>query len=677
MFFFAYLFSQFFYKFTPKFNWAMGSLYTVMGLVMATMTLHPSLDLFQKVRSIYFATALLWGVLTMYQSFRGMLLKKPGSAVLFVGMLIFFIAGVHDMLLAIGKIQSTSLLFTGVSSFIAGMLYVASTIFANTFLENKRLVGDLKGINDNLEHIVSERTLQLRQKTNDIQTMLQNMPQGILTLVDGGVVHPEYSAYLEEIFETKDIAGRKSMDLLFSNTNLGADILSQVDAIAGACIGEDMMNFEFNSHLMVTEFEKTMPSGKVKALELSWSPIPNESDVVEKLMICVRDVTELKLLAAEAGQQRRELEMIGQVLSVNQEKFHEFIDSALAFVGENKDLIERANGKEAGVISHLFRNMHTIKGNARTYGLLQLANIVHEAEQTYDDMRKGDAVEWDSTHLLAQLQATQVAIDEYAKINEVKLGRKGPGRRGGVDKFLMVQKDHIDSLVQGFDRLDRNNPSAVNDVLRQVQSTLRQIGTEKIADTLAGVMDSLPSLARELGKESPQITIKDNGILVKNQIADLLKNVFMHLLRNSMDHGIESAEKRVAQGKTPVGHINLELSVKDGKMIFSLRDDGRGLAVGIIRRKAVESGLITEDEVISQEAVAQLIFESGFSTAEQVTEISGRGVGMDAVKGFVQREGGTIELRFTDNAPSGYTSDFRPFETVISLPEKFSVKIAF
>jgi two-component system chemotaxis sensor kinase CheA len=321
--------------------------------------------------------------------------------------------------------------------------------------------------------------------------------------------------------------------------------------------------------------------------------------------------------------------------------------------------------------------MHTIKGNARTYGLLHLANIVHEAEQTYDDMRKGDAVEWDSTHLLAQLQATQVAIDEYAKINEVKLGRKGPGRRGGVDKFLMVQKDHIDSLVQGFDRLDRNNPSAVNDVLRQVQSTLRQIGTEKIADTLAGVMDSLPSLARELGKESPQITIKDNGILVKNQIADLLKNVFMHLLRNSMDHGIESAEKRVAQGKTPVGHINLELSVKDGKMIFSLRDDGRGLAVGIIRRKAVESGLITEDEVISQEAVAQLIFESGFSTAEQVTEISGRGVGMDAVKGFVQREGGTIELRFTDNAPSGYTSDFRPFETVISLPEKFSVKIAF
>jgi len=67
-----------------------------------------------------------------------------------------------------------------------------------------------------------------------------------------------------------------------------------------------------------------------------------------------------------------------------------------------------------------------------------------------------------------------------------------------------------------------------------------------------------------------------------------------------------------------------------------------------------------------------LIFASGFSTAEQVTEVSGRGVGMDAVKGFVEREGGTIELRFTGEATS---ADFRPFETVISLPEKFAVKL--
>lgn len=84
------------------------------------------------------------------------------------------------MLLAFGLIGSTSMLFSGVLGFVISMLYVASNIFANTFVENKRLVHDLKIMNDNLEDLVAQRTLQLREKTNDIQNMLQNMPQGIL-----------------------------------------------------------------------------------------------------------------------------------------------------------------------------------------------------------------------------------------------------------------------------------------------------------------------------------------------------------------------------------------------------------------------------------------------------------------------------------------------------------------
>lgn len=205
------------------------------------------------------------------------MLKRPGAITLAMGIGLFWFAGVHDMLLAFGLIGSTSMLFSGVLGFVISMLYVASNIFANTFVENKRLVHDLKIMNDNLEDLVAQRTLQLRQKTNDIQNMLQNMPQGILTVVEGGVIHPEYSAYLEQIFETKEIASKSMMELVFSKTNLGSDILSQVEAVAGACIGEDKMNFEFNTHLMVTEFDKTMPNGKVKSLELSWSPRETEN----------------------------------------------------------------------------------------------------------------------------------------------------------------------------------------------------------------------------------------------------------------------------------------------------------------------------------------------------------------------------------------------------------------
>ena len=116
---------------------------------------------------------------------------------------------------------------------------------------------------------IEEASAQVRQKTADMQAMLQNIPQGILTIVDGNKIHPEYSAFLETVFETTDIAGRDLMELVFSGTNLGADTLSQIEAIGGACIGEDVMNFEFNEHLMVREIEKTMADRSGKNLRLS------------------------------------------------------------------------------------------------------------------------------------------------------------------------------------------------------------------------------------------------------------------------------------------------------------------------------------------------------------------------------------------------------------------------
>jgi chemotaxis protein histidine kinase CheA len=111
--------------------------------------------------------------------------------------------------------------------------------------------------------------------------------------------------------------------------------------------------------------------------------------------------------------------------------------------------------------------------------------------------------------------------------------------------------------------------------------------------------------------------------------------------------------------------------VGSGQLRLTLRDDGRGLALAKIRSTAIEKGLLRADERRSPEAIAQLIFMSGFSTADKVTEVSGRGVGMDAVKGFLHKEGGDIEIRFLDEREG---ADFRPFELLITLPEKYAVQ---
>ncbi len=523
-----------------------------------------------------------------------------------------------------------------------------------------------------LEKRVAERTAQLRQKTNDINAMLQNMPQGVLTVVSGGTIHPEYSAYLETILETKEIAGASLMDLIFTNTSLGADLLSQVDAAIASVIGEDEMNYEFNSHLLVSEFDKTLANGSVKSLALSWSPIANDEGTVDKLMLCVRDVTELKRLEAEANARKRELQVIGEILAVSQEKFHEFIDSARGFIAENKALIEKTAGKNLDAINLLFRNMHTIKGNARTYGFLGLTNQVHTTEQHYDDLRKDAEAAWEQPVLLAELAQVSELIEQYAHVNDTVLGRKGPGRRAAVEKFLMVERDTVAetlSLLMGVDHSDAN---AMRLALQHVGSTLHMLGTKPIGEILAGTIESLPSLAQELGKAAPQVHIEDHGLMVRTQASSLLKNLFTHLLRNSVDHGIEAPAQRAQAGKPEAGRIDLRLRVDDGKLWIHLKDDGRGLALGKIRQRAMEQNLLTRGASTSAEEVAQLIFRSGFSTAEQVTEVSGRGVGMDAVRAFLEKEGGSIAIRFLDD---GENADFRPFETVISLPDKFAASM--
>ena len=528
-----------------------------------------------------------------------------------------------------------------------------------------------------MQHRLAERTEQLRQKTNDINAMLQNMPQGVLTVVKGGVIHPEYSAYMATIFETNDIVDRPVMELVFSGSNLGADVLSQIDTTISSVIGEDEMQYDFNSHLLVTDFDLTMPDGRVKAVALSWSPISDNSGVVDKLMLCVRDVTELKALAAEAGQQKRELDIIGQILAISQEKFSGFIDGSVEFLAENKKLIDGVGdtpegGLDPDTATQLFRNMHTVKGNARTYGLLHLTNLVHEAEQSYEELRQNPDAEWNQEKLLGELASASAAIEEYAHINKVKLGRTGPGRRAGVEKYLMVQKVDIqDALDLMDDSVRGNDLELMRTAHLRVHNMLKMLGTVRVQEALEGIVESLPSLAKELSKEAPIVSIQDHNIVLRTQIADLLKNVFMHLYRNSIDHGIESPEKRLAKGKPAAGHINLDVSLADGRVVLKLGDDGAGLAVALIRERAIEKGLLTADQQPSPEEIAQIIFAPGFSTAAVVTEVSGRGVGMDAVKSFVEREEGTISLVFRS---SDTGSSYRAFDTVISMPAKFAVQ---
>lgn len=342
------------------------------------------------------------------------------------------------------------------------------------------------------------------------------------------------------------------------------------------------------------------------------------------------------------------------------------------FIEANERLVWNADEKDPSILAILFRNIHTIKGNARTYGFLNLTDQVHETENEYDQLRKGEELEWDQTHLLQQLHETYELIEEYAQINDLKLGRKGPGRRGEVERYLMVEKTTIAETVKELEKVDSNNSEAVMEALNHTLLSLKLIGTDSLENILSGIKTSLPSLAEALNKETPRVRIEDNHIFISNQVISLLRNAFMHIFRNSIDHGLETAEERESKGKYPVGHIHIKMKLDDNQLTFRYKDDGRGLALQKIRQKAIEQNIISEQDALSPKEIGHLIFHSGFSTAETITDVSGRGVGMDAVRSSFREEQGNVEIQFLEDPQPD--TEFVSVEFVFTLPPTLGVQ---
>ncbi|AHH06732.1 Chemotaxis protein cheA [Borrelia crocidurae DOU] len=148
-------------------------------------------------------------------------------------------------------------------------------------------------------------------------------------------------------------------------------------------------------------------------------------------------------------------------------------------------------------------------------------------------------------------------------------------------------------------------------------------------------------LSKKLGKVVELSTQGEDTEVDKSVIDDLV-DPLMHCIRNSMDHGIETIDERISKGKDKTGHIILRAKNEGNVISIEIEDDGKGIDPNVIRKKSIEKGLINENTVLSESEMLNLIFEPGFSTASQITDVSGRGVGLDVVKNNVKKLNGTI-----------------------------------
>jgi two-component system chemotaxis sensor kinase CheA len=211
-------------------------------------------------------------------------------------------------------------------------------------------------------------------------------------------------------------------------------------------------------------------------------------------------------------------------------------------------------------------------------------------------------------------------------------------------ELVLVRNQAMRSTDPGdapFRRLLRRLDSVTN----ELQDAALRMRTQPVGTLFDRFPRVVRDLARQLGKQI-EVEIKGAEVELDKTILELLADPLTHLIRNCCDHGIELPEKRSASGKPPGGRIALSARQERGQMVIEIRDDGRGIDAQAVKRKALEQGVKRGDELerMSDRQVYDLILLSGFSTAAKVTDLSGRGVGMDVVKTNLDQIGGVVEI---------------------------------
>ncbi|MET1754341.1 chemotaxis protein CheA [Novosphingobium sp. RD2P27] len=217
-------------------------------------------------------------------------------------------------------------------------------------------------------------------------------------------------------------------------------------------------------------------------------------------------------------------------------------------------------------------------------------------------------------------------------------------------------------VIRGSILADRLSPAdqervelpQLSRLTRQIQDSVMSLRAQPIKQAFSRVPRMLRELSSETGKQVI-LDVEGETTEVDKSVIEKIGDPLTHMIRNAIDHGIEKPDERIARGKPAEGSLRLSAEQKGARILVRVRDDGRGIDRQRVRGKAVEKGIIAADAVLSDEEIDQLICAPGFSTAETISNISGRGVGMDVVRSNVEALGGRVEIQSVPGEGTTFT----------------------
>jgi two-component system chemotaxis sensor kinase CheA len=572
-----------------------------------------------------------------------------------------------------------------------------------TFDGRKDEIGYLQQIINALFGDLRARKAQIEQRNRDMAAMLGNLEQGLFMVDRDAKVHPEFASSTPKILAQTptSLVGKDVSELLLSASTWSEDLKSQARESIQCCVGADSLQYELNCDGLPQELHWILEDQEV-FLELTWAPIYDENDEADRLLVSVRDVTSLRALEAEMRQQREELLLLEKLLQVSPKDLDRFADLSLGRLELVKSHLER--GIESPVVlNEVFRELHTLKGNSRILGFADVASAVHDAEDPVQEMRRTGVDDKLIELCTKRLERVQAAIATLRKTYLERFAKI----IGHQENCLFVPRSHLDSLFREFADRDHHQVSDVEDWIASFKDVVRSTALKQdemaqipqlddeldvnsdemwsylkslasssfvsLEEIIAKQNQGLATAASNLGKPLMRIVYPQQELMLRAEYAEGFGEAMGHLLRNSLDHGIELPEVRKQLDKPEQGQIHLDVSfveIEVGTEVpnLVLQDDGAGIHLERLKAKVEAAGIPVEGR--SNQWIVEQIFLPGLSTKEAVSELSGRGVGMDAVRALIEKMGGEIEVEALEinehgNIPLRFKIQFPRLSTLI------------
>ena len=363
---------------------------------------------------------------------------------------------------------------------------------------------------------------------------------------------------------------------------------------------------------------------------------------------------------------------------------------------EEKLVALEARASDPDLLQEIFRSVHSLKGDAAMVGFPQVAEFAHEVEDLLEALRVGEAVVQPETVSLllravdvlralmadktpALLEATRQALrDARTGVAHVVqttepegAGATGPAENrtlridvSKLDRMLDLTGEiaiargriaqMLSALPNGLGRDILEAHMAAERLQLDLQEQVTKARMVPIGPFFRQYGRTVRDLAHAHGK-SVRLQIEGEDVEVDTRVVERLRDPLTHMLRNAIDHGIEPAELRAALGKSPDGTLTLRAAHDGGSIVIDVRDDGAGFNRSRIAERARATGLSAQPEQLPDAELLGFVFAPGFSTAETVTDLSGRGVGMDVVRHNIDALRGTIDIASVAGAGSTIT----------------------